>query len=78
MTACLNHDFHILHALRDGHDEWNNRCVTVVCAFCGQVRKLYENGTVNVLVREGNVTWPKSTINNGTPITDKNTTGGQR
>lgn len=56
----------------------------VVCAYCGQVRDLYADGTVKIAVREGVEIWPKDvdtftiTPDNGTPITDKNTTGGQR
>lgn len=73
MNQCLNHDFHYVCFAPPNRDyptyPPNSTSIPimplepigarVVCAYCGQVRDLYADGTVKVAVQNGNVTWPK-------------------
>ena len=58
MTNCV-HDF---IKVKEGNDA----PTYVVCAYCGQVRKLYIDGLVEVLKMYGKVTWEtKATMQTG-------------
>lgn len=61
MNSCA-HDFHKVQVgeVCDGENKNCRHACIVVCAYCGQVRELFSDGKVVVVVPEGEVVRPRT------------------